>query len=162
MKTKSGFTLIELLVVVAIIGILAAVGLGQFHTAQKRGRDAQRKENLTSLSKALEMYYNDYERYPQGENGKIKIGANPVIGWGSEFSDDKGTIYMKQLPKDPADNFQYFYKPKDEGAMYTLHANLEHSQDQDIGGPYVGTDCQTDAGNQFCNYCIASSNESCD
>jgi len=143
---QRGFTLIELLVVVAILGILAAVGLGQFHTAQKRGRDAQRKENLASVAKALEMYYNDYKRYPQGENGKIKIGANS----------------MKQLPKDPADNFQYFYKPKDEGATYTLYANLEHSEDQDIGGPYAGTDCQTDDGNQFCNYCIAGPNESCD
>jgi len=162
MKTKNGFTLIELLVVVAILGILAAVGLGQFYTAQKRGRDAQRKENLASVAKALEMYYNDYERYPQGENGKIKIGANS-IEWGNEFSDDKGTVYMKQLPKDPADNFQYFYRPKDEGATYTLYANLEHSEDQDISDPpYGGTDCQTDNGNQFCNYCIASPNESCD
>ena len=40
---------IELLVVVAILGILASVGLGYF-TAQKRGRDTQRKESLASIA----------------------------------------------------------------------------------------------------------------
>ena len=149
---RRGFTLIELLVVVAILGILAAVGLGQFHTAQKRGRDAQRKENLASVTKALEMYYNDYGQYP----------SSAFLVWGQELKDAKGTVYMKQLPDNPADNFQYFYKSKGEGAEYALYALLEHSQDQDIGGPYGGTDCQTEAGNQFCNYCLASPNAKCE
>ncbi len=61
-KYKRGFTLIELLVVVAILGILASVGMGQFFTAQKRGRDTQRKESLASIARALEMYYNDHKQ----------------------------------------------------------------------------------------------------
>jgi len=155
---KSGFTLIELLVVVAIIGILAAVGLGQFHTAQKRGRDAQRKENLASITKALEMYYNDYEQYPLVSDGRINVGED-AINWGSKFTDGK-TVYMKQLPKDPADNFQYFYETDvDDGSYYKLYALLEHTEDIDKGDPYIGTDC---GGGTRCDYCIASPNESCD
>ena len=152
-KKGAGFTLIELLVVVAIIGILAAVGLGQFHTAQKRGRDAQRKENLSSITKALEMYYNDYERYPN-------IAS---LVWGEELKDAEETVYMKQLPKDPADNFQYYYETDADGSYYKLYALLEHSEDIDKGGPYVSADdCQKAAGNQDCNYCIASPNEKCE
>jgi len=148
---KSGFTLIELLVVVVILGILAAVGLGQFYTAQKRGRDAQRKENLSSITKALEMYYNDYEQYPVS------------LVWGEEFKDAQETVYMKQLPKDPADNFQYYYETDADGSYYKLYALLEHSEDIDKGGPYTSADdCQTAAGEQDCNYCIASSNTSCE
>jgi len=146
---KSGFTLIELLVVVVILGILAAVGLGQFYTAQKRGRDAQRKENLASITKALEMYYNDYEQYPNDASSLV---------WGDEFTDGK-TIYMKQLPTDPASNFQYYYGADADGSYYKLYGLLEHSEDIDRGGPYTGTDC---GGGTECNYCIASSNESCE
>lgn len=143
---KFGFTLIELLVVVAILGILASVGLGQFFTAQKRGRDTQRKESLASIARALEMYYNDHKQYPPSP-----------LPWGEEFTDGK-TIYMKQLPEDPADNFQYFYQQGPNGTSFKLYALLEHSEDPDIRGPYTGTDCGTGE----CNYCLASANTSCD
>jgi len=155
---KNAFTLIELLVVVAIIGILAAVGLGQFHTAQKRGRDAQRKENLSSITKALEMYYNDYGQYPNSAS----------LVWGEELKDAKETVYMKQLPKDPADNFQYFYETNDEGSYYKLYARIEHSGDICFSdGPcnadgYDATECLPDATDKRCNYCVASPNESCE
>ena len=150
-KYKRGFTLIELLVVVAILGILASVGLGQFFTAQKRGRDTQRKESLASIARALEMYYNDHKQYP----------ASP-LPWGEEFTDGK-TIYMKQLPEDPADNFQYYYETDGNHSLFKLYALLEHSEDPDRGGPYSGTDCDSKtAGEQNCNYCLASANTSCD
>ncbi len=149
---RRGFTLIELLVVVAILGILSSVGLGQFFTAQKRGRDSQRKESLESIARALEMYYNDYGRYPAATGGKI-LG----ISWGNEFTDGK-TIYMKQLPADPANNFQYYYETDTKGSYFKLYALLEHSEDSDKGGPYGGTDC---GGGEECNYCLASPNATC-
>ena len=159
-KYKRGFTLIELLVVVVILGILASVGLGQFYTAQKRGRDAQRKENLSSLKKALEMYYNDYGSYPESQEGKIKVNDSQ-IDWGDEFSDGK-TIYMKQLPQDPAGGLQYFYESSD-GSYFKLYAFLEHSEDQDVGGPYDSTDCDaSEETTRECNYCLASPNARCE
>ena len=163
-KYKRGFTLIELLVVVAILGILASVGLGQFFTAQKRGRDTQRKESLASIARALEMYYNDHKQYPSssGSDGNIMIPGVATIDWGGEFTDGK-TTYMKQLPKDPADNFQYYYETDGNHSLFKLYALLEHSEDPDRGGPYSGTDCDSKtAGEQNCNYCLASANASCD
>ena len=156
-KYKRGFTLIELLVVVAILGILASVGMGQFFTAQKRGRDTQRKESLASIARALEMYYNDHKQYPPSP-----------LPWGEEFTDGK-TTYMKQLPEDPADNFQYFYETDENHSFFKLYALLEHSEDPDrkreeTGEPgyYDGTDCQKVDGDQLCNYCLASANTNCD
>ena len=163
-KYKRGFTLIELLVVVAILGILASVGLGQFFTAQKRGRDTQRKESLASIARALEMYYNDHKQYPlsSGENeGNIVIGG-ATIDWGEEFTDGK-TTYMKQLPKDPADNAHYFYMS--DSTSFKLYAWIEHENDSCFlpggackEGGYLGTSC----GPTTCNYCLASANASCD
>ncbi|MDD5466137.1 MAG: type II secretion system protein [Candidatus Omnitrophica bacterium] len=164
-KYKRGFTLIELLVVVAILGILASVGLGQFFTAQKRGRDTQRKESLASIARALEMYYNDYKQYPLstgGNEGKIAIPGGETIDWGGEFTDGK-TTYMKQLPEDPADNAHYFYMSTD-GTSFKLYAWIEHENDSCFlpGGAcekdgYFGTNC----GAATCNYCLASANTTC-
>jgi len=162
---KFGFTLIELLVVVAILGILASVGLGQFFTAQKRGRDTQRKESLASIARALEMYYNDHKQYPLstgGNEGNIMIPGVATIYWGGEFTDGK-TTYMKQLPKDPADNAHYFYMS--DGTNFKLYAWIEHENDSCFlpGGAckkegYSDTNC----GPTKCNYCLASANTSCD
>ncbi|HUC94568.1 MAG TPA: type II secretion system protein [Candidatus Saccharimonadales bacterium] len=58
LNLKSGFTLIELLVVISIIGILSALALSSFSTAQKQARDAQRKSDLKQYQNSLESYAN--------------------------------------------------------------------------------------------------------
>lgn len=57
-KNSSGFTLIELLVVIAIIGILAALSMVSFTTAQRQARDSQRKSDVKQYSTALEAFAN--------------------------------------------------------------------------------------------------------
>jgi prepilin-type N-terminal cleavage/methylation domain-containing protein len=151
---KEGFTLIELLIAVVIIGILAAVGLGQFFTAQIRSRDAQRKENLSSVAKALELYYNDYGRYPNS------------LDWGERFEDAKGTVYMVELPNDPVSGVKYDYRTED-GINYKLYAHIEHEEDrcfasgQCLDGGYPGADCGEGDAVLLCHYCLASPNISC-
>jgi len=56
-RLRKGFTLLELLVVISIIGILLAVGTTAFTTAQKRGRDARRLEDVKAMQSAFEQYY---------------------------------------------------------------------------------------------------------
>lgn len=121
-KMKKGFTLVELLVVMSIIGVLAAVGLGSFTSAQTRGRDAERKSDLKQVSHALELYYADYGKYP--DEGSLV--------WGAEFTDGK-TIYFKKLPKDPLANKTYTYNVVDDGVnqKFQLFATLENSEDKD-------------------------------
>ena len=57
MKYKKGFTLFELLVSISIIGILVAISSVSFSAAQKKARDARRLEDMSSVSKAAEIYY---------------------------------------------------------------------------------------------------------
>lgn len=56
-KDRFGFTLFEILIVVTIIGVLAALSLTAYSTAQRRTRDTKRKGDLKSISNALEQYY---------------------------------------------------------------------------------------------------------
>jgi len=61
-KNNKGFTLIELLVVVAIIGILAAVGVVAYSGNTKGAKKSAVKSNQAAIIKyidwAMEMYLN--------------------------------------------------------------------------------------------------------
>jgi len=132
-QTFYGFTLIELLIVIALLGFLSITGLSLFQGSQKRARDSRRKTDLWQVTKALEMYANDYG-YPKStvggvESGKIIGcgGGSTACEWGSTWS--RETVYMQKLPKDPG-AVSYCYQVVSNG--YKLFAKLEDADDADV------------------------------
>src|SRR5258706_992741 len=81
-KQKKGFTLIELLVSIAIIATLIGLALPNYLSARGRAKDARRKEDLQQLKSALQLYYNDFHKYPP--SGSAGIGKlNYIAGCGA-------------------------------------------------------------------------------
>jgi general secretion pathway protein G len=82
-RGETGFTLIELLVVVAIIGILAAIAVGQYQRNIVKAKEAVLKENLFTIRTQVNNYFSDKGRYPADLR---------------ELVDDH---YLRELPFDP-------------------------------------------------------------
>lgn len=108
---QKGFTIIELLVVIVIIGILVALTLPNLFSAQARGRDTDRKNELKNVQTKLETYFNDNGSYPTSMDDAV---ANAGV------TDDERTG-----PR----NDTYGYES--DGDSYTLTATMENENDPD-------------------------------
>jgi general secretion pathway protein G len=78
---SAGFTLIELMVVMALIVILAGVGVMQYTNSVKRAQEATLKEDLFQLRGAIDQYYADKNKYPESLESLVSekyIRAVPV------------------------------------------------------------------------------------
>ncbi|MFA4942945.1 MAG: FISUMP domain-containing protein [Patescibacteria group bacterium] len=119
-QPKKAFTLIELLVVIAIIGLLATVSVIALNNARSKSRDAKRVSEIKQIQTALELYYNDQNRYP--------LTAEFTLG-GEIFSTSSygTTTYLAHIPGAPtpadgscSDSENLFTYISNDGSSYSL------------------------------------------
>ena len=63
LKNKKGFSMIELMVVVAIIGVLAAIGIPQYSKFQAKARQSEAKLSLAALFTAEESFRQEWNQF---------------------------------------------------------------------------------------------------
>jgi general secretion pathway protein G len=85
-RSSAGFTLIEMMVVMALIVILAGVGVMSYTNSVKRAQEATLKEDLFQMRGAIDQYYADKNKYPESLEALVA---------------DK---YIRGLPVDPFTN----------------------------------------------------------
>ena len=85
-RREAGFTIIELLVVLALISILATMGIAQYRNGQIHAREAVLKTDLFDLRDAIDQYYADKGMYPTTLDALVTDG------------------YIRKIPVDPITN----------------------------------------------------------
>ena len=85
-RPEAGFTIIELLVVLALISILATMGMAQYRNGQIHAREAVLKTDLFDLRDAIDQYYADKGMYPTTLDALVTDG------------------YIRKIPVDPITN----------------------------------------------------------
>lgn len=134
-RSKSGFTLVELLVVMGVLGVLVSSAIILINPKAQidRAHDAQRKSDLSTIQKGLELYYDDFRSYPTTADFEAEL---------------KNKGYLKEVPKDPVSHLSYTYTQVSSGQAYRLYARLDSDSDPQ---KCTATTCTTPPA-----YCTAS------
>lgn len=142
MKKQKGFTLIELLVVISIISFLASAALVTLNSSRIKARDARRKADLKTITKALELYFDDNGAYPPSPCGYDCWGYYSSTNSNWDTFQTYLTPYLSKLPKDPLNTgtapwsggYSYSYAAVGKTAnppQYDLTGVLESAADPD-------------------------------
>ena len=79
----AGFTMIELLIVMALVVILASVGMTQYKNSITHTQEAVLREDLFRMRDALDQYYADKNKWPADLAELVSEG------------------YIREIPDDP-------------------------------------------------------------
>ncbi len=85
-RMDRGFTLIELMVVIALVSVLAGMGVVQYRNQVLHTKEAVLKEDLFRMRDAIDQYYADKAKYPASLDALVSDG------------------YLRQMPRDPITN----------------------------------------------------------
>ena len=123
---KAGFTLIELMIVMALIVVLASIGLYVQANSQTRAREAVLKEDLFRMRDAIDQYYADKNMYPASLDALVSdkyLRAIPV----DPFTNSADTWQTTMSELDPAN-------PSAQPGVYDVKSGSERMSLE--GTPY--------------------------
>jgi type II secretion system protein G len=106
-RRQKGFTIVELLIVIVVVAILAAITIVAYNGIQQRARDSQRKNDVKTIVKAIELYYADNGSFPTS-NCTLGTGCAINSAWTTtadaswpNFVSQLVPQYLASVPKDP-------------------------------------------------------------
>lgn len=160
---ERGFSLIYLIVFLLVVGSVSFVVFKYYDPVGAFwNKDNLKKMNdLKSVKKNLEYYYNIHGKYPKHSNKEPKYRIVRLDGstadWGEQWNP-----YMSVLPKDnSANNYVYF----SNGQKYYLYASLNRrpgfmfcKTDGSVCESIINNNIPSNACGGICNYGVSSAN----
>lgn len=111
-KSGAGFTLVELMITLAIVAILAAVGLPAFQSLMQKARRVDARTGLVQTAQALEACFTEFNAYndagctpwvsgagsvdTQSPDGYYRVGSKNSAGV-EQLTSARFTLYAKSV-----------------------------------------------------------------
>jgi general secretion pathway protein G len=111
LRGPRGFTLIELLIVVAIVGILAAIGLALYVNVQARGRIGRANADVRTITSAIGVYSAHMGSIPTTVQGLAVLGQVATNPKGDTAGPFLNAIPVPPGSGSPAWPAAYVYQP---------------------------------------------------
>ena len=131
-KNIKAFTLIELLVVVAVIGILSAIAIPNFLSAQMRAKVSRCKSDMATAAGAIELYCVDYDVYPFSAGitptGVVHDPTLSMAGYANKFLPSVMTTPLAYISDISVDIFSPITSEHEE-LKYYFYSNLEGAKE---------------------------------
>ncbi|MBI4599082.1 type II secretion system protein [Candidatus Uhrbacteria bacterium] len=138
--THQGFTLVELLAVLAIIGLIGTLAGVAVGSARAKQRDATRLSHVRQLQSALEDYFLENNRYPEGQTLPLGYGQADCLdakGFQSSCDAAAPNVLMRTVPAGLSAGLKHLsscgeasdalcYSQGEEGRSYTVQFELEN------------------------------------
>src|SRR2546423_320594 len=131
-RGQRGFTLVELLVVITIIALIMGIVGPRVLNYLTESKAKAAKIQIESFSSALDLYFLDTGRYPQGSEGLAALVRRPgnIASWNGPYL--KGGV----VPLDPWGN-PYVYRSPGQHGTYDI---LSYGSDGTEGGTGAAQD----------------------
>jgi len=114
-RPKAGFTLIELLIVVAILGIIAGVGIPMYQGYIQSSKESVAQNNLKSISLLEADYHTENNKYFITYTGNQTKTINNLLFSGKKILEEKGDYYYFIRPYSSSGYKAYAY-PTNRGS----------------------------------------------
>lgn len=117
------------LFLLGLVVFLSGCSINPLDIARMKARDSKRVSDLVQMQTALELFYTDNLRYPEGENlslGTAETSCLASTGWEKEGC---SPAYMYLVPTDPTMNRFYTYTLNKDKKDYVIVASLEDKVD---------------------------------
>jgi len=111
LRGSRGFTLIDLLVVVAILGILAAIGMALYVNVQARGRIARADADVRTLTSAVGAYSAHMGSIPTTVQGLAVLALVATNAQGEASGPFLNVVLPPPAGGGPAQPVAYLYRP---------------------------------------------------
>ena len=132
LRGERGFTLVELLVVITIIALIMGIVGPRVLNYLTESKAKAAKIQIESFASALDLFFLDTGRYPNGSEGLTALVRRPgnIAAWNGPYL--KGGA----VPPDPWGN-PYVYRAPGQNGAYDI---LSYGSDGTEGGTGAGQD----------------------
>ena len=145
-RLNSGFTLIELMIVVAIIGILAAIGIPQYQSYVARAQVTEGLSLASGLKTAVAEYYSTNGAFPPESMTIDQRHEALGIATKTELTGN----YVRKIEVKNLGGLQVFLKTEAQGAHSVIASKTFWLKPTDNGGS-ISWHCACGAASNTCN-----------